>query len=63
MSKEFREYAKNRNEQVEAISDVPQLGVVTDSQLNVMINTVVENDLFMIAHELDRLCDILERKK
>lgn len=61
MSKEFREYANNRNKQVSSISDIQSR--ITDNQLNSLVNIIVESNLFMIAHELDRLCDILERKQ
>lgn len=61
MSNGFREYAKYRDEKVKEINTIQS--DVTDSQLNALLNSIVESDLFLIAHELDRLCDILERKK
>lgn len=61
MSKDFREYANHRNEKVKDITAIQS--DVTDNQLNALVNIIAENDLFIIAHELDRLCDILERKK
>lgn len=59
MSKAFSEWAAKRNNFIESMADEGKKVTVEAQTLAV---SAISSDTFMIAYELDRLCDILERK-
>ena len=60
MSKVFSEWAAKRNKFVELM--VNEEDGVTVKETQALSVSAMASDTFMIAYELDRLCDILERK-
>lgn len=60
MSKAFSEWVTKRNERLESMVDGKKELSAEETQH--LTSLVISDNLFMIAYELDRLCDILERK-
>lgn len=61
MSREFREWVAKRSERLESMVDGKK--EISAEETQHLTSLVISDNLFMIANELDRLCDILERKK
>lgn len=61
MSREFREWVTKRSERLESMVEGKK--ELSSEETQNLTSLVISDNLFMIAHELDRLCDILERKK
>lgn len=60
MSKAFSEWAAKRNKCIESTIDEKKEATVEETQAIAV--SAISSNTFMIAYELDRLCDILERK-
>lgn len=60
MSKVFSEWMDKRNKRIESMVDEEKAPTVEEMQA--ISVSMMAGDTFMIAYELDRLCDILERK-
>lgn len=61
MSREFREWVTKRSERLESMVEGKK--ELSSEETQNLTDLVISDNLFMIAAELDRLCDILERKK
>jgi len=60
MSKMFSEWMAKRSAFADSVSDKGKMPTIEETQA--IAETLITGDTLMIAYELDRLCDILERK-
>lgn len=63
MSTAFRDYAKNRIKKLEDLYKEMDNDRFTNEDMDVCLKEIMIRDQFEIAHQLDRIADILERRK
>lgn len=63
MSTAFREYAKDRVKKLAELYEEMNDDDFTNEDIDACLKEVMTRDLFEIAHQLDRIADILERRK
>lgn len=62
MSTAFREYTKDRVKKLELLYE-ERYNDITNEDIDVCLKEVMSRDLFEVAKQLDRIADILERRK
>lgn len=62
MSTAFREYAKDRVKKLELLYE-ERNNDITNEDIDVCLKEVMSRDLFEVTKQLDRIADILERRK
>jgi len=63
MSTGFRSFGKDRDNKIEEMNEKVNNSSISLDEIMALNDTLKERDLFEIAYNLDRIADILERRK